>query len=204
MASTLAAQVPLADIDAEISVLEHSFPALRVQEPRDSHKYPVLTLLNEITSEIFIHFLPAHPDYPPLLGLDSPSLLTQICRGWREIAEGTPQLWSAILFNYSPPFAQKLHLCQIWLARSHSYLLDFRFPDLRGLGVGQVLDVIIPHRACWESLDLDLAPSDIHAIEGPMPILHHLGLTMNSPLNDVVPFPQHLCCVPSHFASYHL
>ncbi|KAJ7641164.1 hypothetical protein FB45DRAFT_712335, partial [Roridomyces roridus] len=57
---------------------------------------PVLTLPNEITSEIFVHFLPPYPVCPPMTGLDSPTSLTHICRQWREIALATPKLWRAI------------------------------------------------------------------------------------------------------------
>jgi hypothetical protein len=94
----------VADLDAQISHLERSLSALReeknlAQERLDSYKYPVLTLPNEIVSEIFIHSLPAYPEYPPLTGLHSPTLLTHICRRWREIALGAPALWRAIQFN---------------------------------------------------------------------------------------------------------
>ncbi|KAJ7834594.1 hypothetical protein B0H13DRAFT_1467448, partial [Mycena leptocephala] len=86
------------DIDAEILDLERSLFALRnekalLQHRLDSYKYPVLTLPNEIVSEIFIHFLPIYPFCPPLTGILSPNLLTQICRRWREIALATPGLW---------------------------------------------------------------------------------------------------------------
>ncbi|KAJ7871612.1 hypothetical protein B0H13DRAFT_2554411 [Mycena leptocephala] len=73
----------IADLDAQISDLERSLSALReeknlAQERLDSYKYPVLTLPNEIVSNIFVHFLPAYPEYPPLAGLLSPTLLTHI------------------------------------------------------------------------------------------------------------------------------
>ncbi|KAJ7917678.1 hypothetical protein B0H13DRAFT_2657737, partial [Mycena leptocephala] len=56
----------VADISAQILDLERSISALRIektqaQERLDSYKYPVLTLPNEIVSEIFIHFLPPYP-----------------------------------------------------------------------------------------------------------------------------------------------
>ncbi|KAJ7235301.1 hypothetical protein B0H12DRAFT_149278 [Mycena haematopus] len=50
----------VAAINAQMADLENSLSALRleqvqVQSRLDSYKYPVLTLPNEITSEIFIH-----------------------------------------------------------------------------------------------------------------------------------------------------
>ncbi|KAF8150396.1 hypothetical protein K438DRAFT_440839 [Mycena galopus ATCC 62051] len=195
MVSTLAEdRARLADIDAEISLLQSSLSALRkqraqVQKRLDARRYPVLTLPTEITSEIFLHTLPVYPDYPPLLGLDSPTLLAQICRSWREIAVGTPELWGTISFDYSElPFAQRLYLCQIWLARSRSYPLIIRcgsFADSYGT---QVLDVIIPHRARWECLDIAPFSSDLAIIEGPMPALRRLDLTVHDNLYNVVTF----------------
>ncbi|KAF8134203.1 hypothetical protein K438DRAFT_1883436, partial [Mycena galopus ATCC 62051] len=94
----------VADLDADILRLERSLSALRSQrhlvlERLDSYKYPVLTLPNEITAEIFTHSLLLYPDCPPFAGRDSPTLFTQICRQWREIALETPILWRAILLS---------------------------------------------------------------------------------------------------------
>jgi hypothetical protein len=115
----------VADLEAQISHLERSLSALReekflAQERLNSYKYPVLTLPNEIVSEIFVHFLPDYPLLPPLTGLLSPTLLTHICRRWREIALGTPALWSAITSSYHGyiPLKQKAHLFDLWLKRS--------------------------------------------------------------------------------------
>ncbi|KAJ7641206.1 hypothetical protein FB45DRAFT_1053774 [Roridomyces roridus] len=98
-------------IDAEISELEQRLCVLQMerescqqqldairalqleretfQQRLDAYKYPVLTLPNEITSEIFVVFLPPYPDCPPLRGLYSPTTLTHICSRWREIALAT-------------------------------------------------------------------------------------------------------------------
>ncbi|KAF7334590.1 F-box domain-containing protein [Mycena venus] len=59
-----------ADLEVEILRLEHYLSALRIekaqiQERLDSYKYPVLTLPTEITSEIFLHFVPDYPNFPP-------------------------------------------------------------------------------------------------------------------------------------------
>ncbi|KAF8150393.1 hypothetical protein K438DRAFT_440815 [Mycena galopus ATCC 62051] len=198
MVSTPAAdRARLADIDAEISLLELSLSTLRkqraeVQERLDSYKYPVWTLPNELTSEIFLHTLPVYPNFPPLSGLGSPTLLAQICHRWREIAVATSELWRAILLDeYSvTPFTQQLHLCQIWLARSRSYPLTIQFEAITNAYETHVLDVIIPHRARWESLDIVLSPPGLVAIAGLMPMLRHLDLNVPraSRVEDVVRF----------------
>ncbi|KAJ7832824.1 hypothetical protein B0H13DRAFT_1734586 [Mycena leptocephala] len=118
----------LADIEVKIQDLERSLAAFRaektlLQERLDSYKYPILTLPNEITSEIFIHFLPIYPLRSPIAGILSPTNLTQICRQWREVALATPALWRAmdvILYDHLHPFKQEFAIFDIWLSRSCS------------------------------------------------------------------------------------
>ncbi|KAJ6588192.1 hypothetical protein B0H19DRAFT_1098293, partial [Mycena capillaripes] len=85
-----------------------------LQKRLDAYTYPVLTLPNEVVSEIFGHFLPVYPTSPPAIDLLSPNLLGQICRKWREIALTTPVLWRAISVPFREPgtlqLQQKLHL----------------------------------------------------------------------------------------------
>jgi hypothetical protein len=54
--------------------------------------YPILTLPNEITSEIFMHCLPSYP-YTTLNPRNAPMLLLHICKAWRSVAISTPSLW---------------------------------------------------------------------------------------------------------------
>ncbi|KAJ6517986.1 hypothetical protein C8R47DRAFT_1085581 [Mycena vitilis] len=108
-ASLAADRVRCAEIDAQILELELSPQALiderkLLQDRLDAYIYPVLTLPNEIVSEIFIHFLPIYPKCPPPIGPLSPYLLCHICRKWADIALETPELWRAI--SLSPPRQQ--------------------------------------------------------------------------------------------------
>ncbi|KAF8150380.1 hypothetical protein K438DRAFT_2027209 [Mycena galopus ATCC 62051] len=195
MDSAAADRARLAEIDIEISSLERALFSLRerraqVQERLDSCRYPVLTLPTEITSNIFINFLPVYPACPPLMGPSSPTLLTQICRHWRQIAVATPELWRAISFDkdHVVSLEEQLDLYHIWLARSRSYPLSIKFGGFRDEDAEEVLKAIAPHRARWEYLDVELAASDTHAVGGPMPLLRHLGLTVYDELEDVVTF----------------
>ncbi|KAJ6483087.1 hypothetical protein C8R45DRAFT_787134, partial [Mycena sanguinolenta] len=88
----------LSDIETQMLDLARSLSALLaeqkvVQERLDSYKYPVLTLPNEMVSEIFIHCMPPYPQCPPLSGALSPTSLAHICRKWRAVALATPELW---------------------------------------------------------------------------------------------------------------
>ncbi|KAJ7894003.1 hypothetical protein B0H13DRAFT_1557430, partial [Mycena leptocephala] len=104
--------------------LERALAGLRAEKTvlqgrLDSYKYPVLTLPNEIISEIFIQFLPVYPLCPPFIGILSPNTLTQICHKWREVALATPALWRAIgLSDHRISFEQQRHITVTWLKRS--------------------------------------------------------------------------------------
>ncbi|KIK33520.1 hypothetical protein CY34DRAFT_38321, partial [Suillus luteus UH-Slu-Lm8-n1] len=47
----------------------------------------------ELLSEIFTHTLPPFDGFLPPSKLRPPILLTRVCRRWREVAVGTPNLW---------------------------------------------------------------------------------------------------------------
>ncbi|KAJ7356433.1 hypothetical protein DFH08DRAFT_849021 [Mycena albidolilacea] len=197
MLSSLATdRAQLADLDAQISDLrfEHSLPALRsqkqlVQERLYSYKYPVLTLPNEIIAEIFIHFLPIYPLCPPLTGPYSPTLLTQICREWQEIAVATPGLWRSLSFDTESlvPLTQQRHICHNWLTRSRSCPLSIEFGDS---DMPLALAAGIAHRVRWEYLKLTLSRSYLPVIDGPMPLLRHLDLTLDDGLDVTTKFPE--------------
>ncbi|KAJ7875456.1 hypothetical protein B0H13DRAFT_2550114 [Mycena leptocephala] len=173
------------DLEAQISHLERSLSVLReektlAQERLDSYKYPVLELPNEIVSDVFIHFLPPYPLFPPLIGPLSPTLLTQICRRWREIALGTPSLWSAITTHHdgiSIPFDLAIHAFDIWLNRSRCCPVSLQFDATDSqMDVAEFLAILVPHRARWESLNIYLSPSHLPILDGPMPLLRYLDL----------------------------
>ncbi|KAJ7830951.1 hypothetical protein B0H13DRAFT_2432831 [Mycena leptocephala] len=174
----------LAEIETQILGLERSLAALwtkktQVQERLDLYKYPVLTLPNEIVSEIFIHFLPVYPLCPPLTGILSPNTLTRICRQWRAVALATPELWRAIgLSDHRISFEEQRHITVNWLSRSCfcplSIVLErpnFRTPEF--------LATLIPHRARWGHLKLSLQSPHLPLLEGPMPLLRHLDLNLS-------------------------
>ncbi|KAJ7126668.1 hypothetical protein C8R46DRAFT_1363850 [Mycena filopes] len=92
----------------------------RTQERLDSYHYPVLTLPNEITAEIFTHFLPDYPLRSPLAGIESPTLLTHICRAWRDIAIGTPALCRSMSLTENIPVTSQVEIVDLWIRRSRS------------------------------------------------------------------------------------
>ncbi|KAJ7859535.1 hypothetical protein B0H14DRAFT_2506685 [Mycena olivaceomarginata] len=184
--STLAAdRARLADLDAQILDLERSLSALRSQRQPvfkrlSAYIYPVLTLPNEITTEIFIHFLPNYPSWPPLTGPESPTLLAQICREWRDIALATPALWRAISLSDSTiPFEHQVHLCNLWLSRSQCSPLSLKLDGyaIDPLRAAELVSAFVSHRTRWERLIVyDESQSLPLAMDGPMPLLRTLEL----------------------------
>ncbi|KAJ7930044.1 hypothetical protein B0H13DRAFT_1859190 [Mycena leptocephala] len=182
----------IAEPEAQNSLREPSIFAMQI-EPTPVHEQLdslVLTLPNEITSEIFVHFLPIYPICPPLSGLLSPTILTHVCRQWREIALAIPALWRAISLSneYIIPSNQPAYISDI-LARSGCcplsiWMDEFEHDkDRRG---SEVLAAALPHCARWEYLKLYLARTDLPTIESGLPLLRHLDLQLNKDPNGLV------------------
>ncbi|KAJ7748087.1 hypothetical protein B0H16DRAFT_1888552 [Mycena metata] len=175
-----------ADLDVQIVDLERALSALRsqralVQERLESYKYPVLTLPNEIISEIFVHYIPVYPDCPPLAGILSPTTLTQICRRWREAAFATPELWRAtkVLLGSGDPSAQ---LLVEWLPRSGCYPISLEIIeyDEEAEERSRILRFLTSHCARWEHLKMRFQ-SAVPGIAPSMPLLRHLEISVEDP-----------------------
>ncbi|KAJ7934758.1 hypothetical protein B0H13DRAFT_1508836, partial [Mycena leptocephala] len=80
----------------------------------------ILELPFEMTAEIFDHFQ-VRPIYPGRSrpDLQSPTLLAQVCRQWRDIAMSSPRLWNSLQLDLDPKILpQQLILLRSWLTRS--------------------------------------------------------------------------------------
>ncbi|KAJ7629655.1 hypothetical protein DFH06DRAFT_1338073 [Mycena polygramma] len=191
LAALEADRLRVAEVQTQILQLERSLLELRIQhsqaqERLDSYKYPVLTLPNEIISEIFLHVLPSHPDFPPLTGLSSPNLLTRICRQWREIALRTPLLWSAIssLDHYAGH--SEARAFRLWLERSRCCPLYLRVGTNTTWATDEVLEAVLSHSTRWQYLEMDLQALDGRVLGSPMPLLRHLELMVGDDPHDSV------------------
>ncbi|KAJ7233890.1 hypothetical protein C8J57DRAFT_1195528 [Mycena rebaudengoi] len=177
--------------DDDVLALERSLSAARLEQedlqtPLDVSKYPILTLPTEITTEIFLHFIPAYPECSPISGPLSPTSLGHICQTWRDIAFNTPPLWRAIgLCDHDygrEPWAIRLHVLSIWLSRSKSCPLSISLQYQGGEGeegeddfnFAPFLDVMIPHSARWEHIDLILPFEVLRMIGSHFPLLRSL------------------------------
>ncbi|KAF7322294.1 F-box domain-containing protein [Mycena chlorophos] len=148
----------------------------------------VLSLPNEVVSEIFLHYLPPYPERPPLLGNASPTNLAQICRRWRQIAFTTPVLWRAIepFENGSPAHHEhRLAVTKRWLERSRSMPLSIALRVHSRDIESQFLSELVPHCRRWQYISVDLTCGDpyetnlpVARIDGDMPHLLELDVAI--------------------------
>ncbi|KAF8214722.1 hypothetical protein K438DRAFT_1749817 [Mycena galopus ATCC 62051] len=179
--------VQILDLEGSESPASLQVEQARAQERLDAYRYPILTLPNEITSEIFVHFLPNYPHAPPVIGIDSPVGLTLVCHKWRDIALGTPALWRATGTNiFGLNLGQQSRITDIWLQRSGSCPLSITTRS-RLVSMARTL---VDQRARWEYLTLDVYGSPLLAIDGPMPLLRYLDLALEDSAKPVFRFDE--------------
>ncbi|KAJ7872798.1 hypothetical protein B0H14DRAFT_159229 [Mycena olivaceomarginata] len=130
--SPSALRVRLAELDEEKDALESRLRFLANERRKIVHglnavKYPVLTLPQEITSEIFTHYV--HDPHLGRPGRDpqgrGPLALAGVCRSWRDICFTTCTLWASLRI-YPDRFRVDdfIHLLECWLQRAGNHPLD--------------------------------------------------------------------------------
>ncbi|KAJ7704174.1 hypothetical protein B0H16DRAFT_719691 [Mycena metata] len=187
MGSSAADRARLEEIEVEVLKLQRSIGILRAEEKQvkkrlNSRYYPVLTLPNELVSEIFLYFLPEYPRCPPMCGGLSPITLTQICRSWREIAISTPRLWRAISFNYGGDNAHvQTEVVKIWLERSGRCALSIETDEHYECN-DEFVEAILPHRMRWEYITVEFVAGRAASprMDGPMHLLRQLEIHISS------------------------
>lgn len=150
--------------------------------------YPVLTLPNEIVSEIFIKALPEEPyrsppddASPSPSGPSCPLLLGQVCRRWRQIALSTPSLWTALDLSLDDKLTNhknQLCLLQTWLERSRAcpLTISIYWDGSSPVGTHEFIEVLVPHSQRWEHMDFIIPFRDLLLIKGDMPLLRELAI----------------------------
>ncbi|KAG1822327.1 hypothetical protein DFJ58DRAFT_831354 [Suillus subalutaceus] len=91
---------------------------------------PLWRLPTEVLSQIFCHCLPQIPELDQLRRpskLTAPMLLTKICRRWREIAVGMPNLWCVLCVESDDRnWQQATFFYDTWLKRARGRPLSLR------------------------------------------------------------------------------
>ncbi|KAJ7080562.1 hypothetical protein C8R43DRAFT_965704 [Mycena crocata] len=120
--------------ECELAALQGELQELESDLARLS--FPVLTLPNEITSNIFVECLVPSPDITPPRVRPSPAkaplLVSQICRHWRDVAVATGELWNSLdlqlyrVDGASTDGAANLLECWFSRAKGHPLALTLR------------------------------------------------------------------------------
>ncbi|KAJ7885088.1 hypothetical protein B0H14DRAFT_3432031 [Mycena olivaceomarginata] len=171
----------IAEIDSQILVLKESIrilegKKLRARERLNSYAYPVLTLPNEIVSEIFVQFLPVYPSPPPMSGPLSPTSLSHICRRWRQVALSTPTLWRAVSLPDCAQYVVRPQL-ELWMSRSGCLPLSIDMEEVWNNVDESCLELLALHRARWEYVTLAVyKESEVLTIQDPMPLLRQFEI----------------------------
>ncbi|KAJ7216901.1 hypothetical protein C8J57DRAFT_1395958 [Mycena rebaudengoi] len=189
------------ELDTRILALQASLAAAHreredLQSRLNDYTYPILTLPVEITSEIFIHTLPVYPARPPLTGTRSPTLLSQICRRWRDIAFGTPRLWRAIQLDITRETHLEKQLCVLttWLSRSKDFPLSISLDyeceaELCDSELPDFTDAPISSATRWEYIHLIIPFHNLDWIRGPFPLLCDLAIGRSNYAYDELEIP---------------
>ncbi|KAJ7481916.1 hypothetical protein FB451DRAFT_139066 [Mycena latifolia] len=183
------ARARISELNAQISDLKLSLRALcrkrsTIKKQLDSYIYPVLTLPNEIVSEIFTHFIPVYPACPPLIGPLSPSILGQVCRKWRQIAVSTPSLWRAIrlyLDGNERYHSTQFRLFETWLGRSgiSPLSITLHYSELN-VDLAPFFDTFARHTFHCEVMDLEVSLPHMRLFSSQnLPRLQTLALDLN-------------------------
>ncbi|KAJ7633165.1 hypothetical protein FB45DRAFT_914515 [Roridomyces roridus] len=187
MASLSATRERMAQLDIEIEKLQRLLDPLLAEREKCSQtvadfQYPVLTLPAEITSEIFMQFLPSYPERPSLIGPQSPSLLLQICRKWRDVALTTPALWSTMKLTLDSIYhVRQRHLLHVWLKRSGNRSLSMGLACSFGMADDdEILIEFVDSLACyatrWQEMEIVLPCESFRRITGSMPRLRSVNI----------------------------
>ncbi|KAJ7633177.1 hypothetical protein FB45DRAFT_914541 [Roridomyces roridus] len=188
VSSTLAAaRARIAQLDIEIEKLQRLMDPLLTEREQCSqtlaeYKYPILTLPAEITSEIFLQFLPSYPHRPSFGESQSPSFLLQICRRWRDVALTTPALWSAVELMLEPhDHVRQRHLLDMWLQRSANCPLSIRLEYDMENGeriaiIRECVRALLCHASRWQDMEFVLPLESFRDIAGSMPLLRSLTI----------------------------
>ncbi|KAK7020384.1 F-box domain-containing protein [Favolaschia claudopus] len=157
----------------------------------EAENRPALPLPFELISLIFIFCLPLHRRVSPHPH-KSPLNLANVCRQWREVALGIPELWTSMFLQVDEPFYgvadlfdssfDKQHpfvaLMSLWFARTSGRPLSISLSCTRDSCLPKgLLDVMAVYCGQWGRIELVVSEDDFLAfnnITGPFPCLSSL------------------------------
>ncbi|KAJ7164015.1 hypothetical protein C8R43DRAFT_989446 [Mycena crocata] len=126
-----------------------------------NHKAHIYKLPNEILSHIFT--ICQQSPGPKAIHIPFEVLASHVSSMWREVATGTPLLWTAIMVKVRPRqllakkvLEWKLSRVRVYLARSATCLFTTAFDIVGPFQVDQILDLISAHADRWLRLSISI------------------------------------------------
>ncbi|KAF7352427.1 F-box domain-containing protein [Mycena venus] len=176
--SNAALRIQVSALTSSISrqrlLLEDMRTRLReLQTQLDQIVYPVLTLPPEITSEIFVHCLPAERQLDIVNPKEAPLLLMHVCRLWRKIAVSTPELWTSFDLDVGWPEPNLLEVGETWFERARERPISVKLSSCGLLSDIDHIDLFMTK--LWgrsrgiRELELNIAVEDFDVIDTPVP-----------------------------------
>ncbi|KAJ7644543.1 hypothetical protein FB45DRAFT_1053279 [Roridomyces roridus] len=179
----------LAQIQQQISSLEAQMASLRSEEETVERAlaaivYPVLTLPNDVVSEVFIQYVNGLPKGSPLC-------LLWVCRSWREVALSTCRLWTRLWRFNSKSNQHLVDALTLWLAQSGSLPFDLgaSLPPAPWDSADAFCRLLSQYSCRFRELHLSAwgpKPSQIHLV-GSFPRLEKLDMRIRSTHRDLPP-----------------
>ncbi|KAJ6539730.1 hypothetical protein B0H19DRAFT_370957 [Mycena capillaripes] len=168
---------------------------LRMLQVRlDSIRHPslFLSLPPEITSEIFIHCLPAERERDVFNTREAPLLLMRICRVWRDISISTPELWTTSEVVDPARVSHFSEIADTWLKRVREHPLSISVAlDKTHDHNSDLMDVLQRYSSKIHSLELDMSWEDLSGMDSrihdftllrELSICFHPGVLMSFPV----------------------
>jgi hypothetical protein len=130
---------------------------------------PARRLPPDIMEEIFLHCFSADR-YPTLGSTEAPTLLSHVCRGWRNLSLSISRFWSSIhilptgsmrtwRWKDSVPYRRRIDAVEAWLARSGSHPLSISLSmnmEIDETYASTMIDILIQHSRRWKDVQLVL------------------------------------------------
>ncbi|KAJ6521180.1 hypothetical protein DFH09DRAFT_223587, partial [Mycena vulgaris] len=147
-----------------------------VQGESDSITYPVLTLPNDITIAIFQRCIPS-TTLPRPSASTAPLLLSQICRQWRQIALGSPELWRIVAFGDD----SSIEILKIWLRRAGNMPLHCSLQSKSLSRAAALMETSLLHSHHWQDMTFTLPLTTFSMLGSPhrsFPMLQKITLQL--------------------------
>ncbi|KAJ7149486.1 hypothetical protein C8R43DRAFT_503933 [Mycena crocata] len=186
--TSLTLRARLEALERQMTALESQMTLLRAEREEILQDlaavvYPILTLPDDITSEIFLHCVETvlNPGKDKTTRQNpGPLCLASICSSWRDVAISTCGIWTRLSFRTSRPATDIVTCLQWWLSRAGCLPIDLlvSLPSSPTSESDAILRALNEYSSRFQSLDLLSAgpitfPDDA---KGPFPALKRISL----------------------------